>query len=270
MSTPTDIKTIVDTALLAAEPAELVPGKVYAWLTPSGSVQRVDLTGDEHRDAPARKTGTTTLRDVASFLAYHGKHSDPASEVYADATRLTITAVLDAHSAGTPRFGKHRAVLALRTTEAWDQWLAKDNRLIGQAEFAEHLEDHLAELIEPDAATMLEIAQSFQATTKADFTSSTRLASGQRQLSYVEETTARAGGKGQLTIPETFEIGLVPFEGSDPYKLTARFRYRIADGQLRLGYKLDRPGDVLRAAFADVLAAVADAVEQPVLNGTPA
>ncbi len=161
-------------------------------------------------------------------------------------------------------------MLRLRTTDAWKQWGAKDNRLMSQEEFAEHLEDHLAELVSPPAAEMLEIAQSFQASIKAEFQSSTRLSSGQRQFQYVETVASKAGQKGQLTIPETFEIGLVPFEGAAPYKMTARFRHRIEGDRLRLAYKLERPDDVLRAAFADVLAAVTEAVEEPVMNGSPA
>lgn len=269
MTNVDNIQAVIDTAVRATDPTKLEPGKVYGWLAPTGQVHKIDLTGDEYRDTPARKTGTTTVRDVPSFLAYFGKHADEHTEVYADAEQLTITAVLDANTNDSARWGRHRIHLALRTTEAWRQWAEHDGKLMSQEVFAEHLEDHLAELVNPTAAEMLEIAQSFQATSKAEFASSTRLASGQRQFQYVETATTKAGQKGQLTVPETFEIGLVPFEGSVPYKLTARFRYRIHPDGLRLGYKLDRPHDTRAAAFGDVLAAVAEAIEQPVMNGSP-
>lgn len=264
-----NVRTIVDTATLAAAPAELETGKVYAFRTPSG-VQKFDLTGDEYKAQPSRKTGTTTVSDAQSFISYWTKHSDADSEVYANADRLTITAVLDANTAHSARWGGHRLHLGLRLTDAWTQWIDKDGALLKQEEFAEFLEDHLPELLEPAAADMLEIAQSFQAATKVDFQSGTRLATGQRQFQYVETTTAKAGQKGQLTIPEQFTIGLVPFEGSEGYKLTARLRYRIVDTQLRIGYKLDRPGDILRTAFGDVATAVAEQVDSPILNGGPA
>lgn len=267
--TNTEAQTIVETALRTAPPAELEPGKVYAFHTPAG-IHKVDLTGDEYRDAPRRKAGLTTVRDADSFRAYFDKHSDMHSEVYADAERLTVTAVLDAHEPDAPRWSSHMLKLGLRETEAWRQWTNLDGKLISQEQFAEFLEDHLPELLEPAAADMLEIAQSFQATTKVDFQSGTRLATGQRQFEYVETTTAKAGQKGQLTIPETFVIGLVPFEGSEGYRLTARLRYRIVDTQLRIGYKLDRPGDIRDTAFRDVVTAIGEQIEQPVMNGTPA
>lgn len=264
-----NVQTIVDTALRSAERHELEPGKYYVFNTPNG-ISDVDLTGDEFKDAPSRKKGLATVRDAISFLAYYGKHADGSSEVYADNERLTITAVLDANTADTARWGGHRLQLALRTTDAWKQWLALDGKLMAQEQFAEFLEDHLPELLSPDSATMLEIAQSIQGVAKAEFQSGTRLATGERKLAYVETVTAKAGQKGELVIPETFVIGVVPFEGSEGYQLNARLRYRINGGPLQLGYKLERPADVLRTAFTDVVEAIGDNITVPVLNGTPA
>jgi len=266
-STNGEAQTIVDAALRSAPPTELQPGKVYAFHTQTG-VHKVDLTGPA--TAPDRKVGTTTVRDAASFHAYFEKHADVDSEVYADADRLTVTAVLDAHQADAPRFSSHVLKLSLRETEAWKQWAARDGKLMDQETFAEFLEDHLPELLEPTAADMLEIAQSFQATSKVEFQSASRLSSGQRQFQYVETGTTKAGQKGQLAVPETFTIGLVPFEGSEGYRLTARLRYRIGQNGLQLGYKLERPDEVRRTAFADVVTAIGEEIEQPVMNGAPA
>ncbi|NUS86346.1 MAG: DUF2303 family protein [Streptomyces sp.] len=269
VSAPGEAETIVNTALRSAEHHELEPGKFYVFNTPTG-IADVDLTGPEHTGIPPRKRGTTTVRDAVSFLAYWAKHSDTSSEVYADAEKLTVTAVLDAHHPEAPRFGSHRLHLALRETEAWKQWMRCDGLLVSQDAFAEFLEDHLPELLDPDSATMLEIAQSFQAAVKVDFQSATRLSSGQRQFQYVETQTSKAGQKGTLSVPETFTIGLVPFEGSEGYRLTARLRHRITPDGLKLGYKLERPDEVRRTAFADVVKAIGAEIDTPVMNGTPA
>lgn len=269
MTNTDNAQVIVDTALRSAEHHELELGKFYVFNTPSG-IADVDLTGDQYKDAPTRKHGTTVVRDAVSFLAYYGKHADENSEVYADAEKLTITAVLDADTTDAARWGGHRLHLALRETEAWKQWIRCDGHLLSQDAFAEFLEDHLPELLEPTAAEMLEIAQSFQAAVKVDFQSATRLSSGQRQFQYVETQTSKAGQKGQLTVPEVFTIGLVPFDGSEGYKLTARLRHRITQDGLKLGYKLERPDDIRRTAFADVVKAIGEEIDTPVMNGTPA
>lgn len=49
----------------------------------------------------------------------------------------------------------------------------------------------------------------------------------------------------------------------------ARFRYRINDGSLWLGIALDRPRDVLRAAFDGVCTDVAAATSLPIWQGSP-
>jgi len=275
--TGADLRAVIDVAQQATEPHRLDTGAVYAVHTSSGDVRTIDLTGDQYRDRPARKAGTATVRDARSFLDYYTKHYDDASEVYADVTKLSVTAVLDAHEGadGGPRWGRHRLVLALRHTPAWTAWTEKNSKLLGQEEFAEFIEDHLPEIVDPPAANMLEIAQSIQATTKTSFKSGTRLDTGQRQLVYEETGNASAGKRGQLTIPETFAIGLTPFEGAAAYRLNARLRYRIADGTLRIGYKLDRPEDTIATAFADVTASLLATQERPsavdsILNGTPA
>lgn len=262
-------QAIIDTATRAVPPAELEPGKIYAFHTPGG-VHRVDLTGPEYREYPARKTGTTTVRDAGSFITFWDKHSDKQSEVYADADRLSVTAVLDANAENTARWGGHRLVLSLRETDAWKQWVTNDGKLIDQETFAGFIEDHLPEILEPAAAEMLEIAQSISGTVKAEFASGVRLATGQRQLQYTETVTAKAGQKGTLVIPEVFTVGLVPFEGSDGYRLTARLRYKIEGSSLLIGYKLDRPADVRRKAFEDVVTTIDEGIETPILNGTPA
>lgn len=271
MSTPTDIQAVIDTAIATTGHEELHAGSIYAFRTPEG-VQIVDLY-DSHRTTPERKTGTTTVRDAASFITLWEKHSDADSEAYADVETLAITAVLNANgtSAGDARYGDHRLTLALRTTQAWREWTKNDGSQMQQEAFAEFLEDHLPDLQEPTGAEMLEIAQSIRGTNKAEFASGSRLQSGQRTFQYTEDTKVTAGAKGTLVVPETFKIGIVPFEGAAGYNLTARLRYRIGrDSGLTLGYKLERPATVLTAAFEDVRTAIGEQISTPILNGTPA
>lgn len=270
VSTGGDTQAIAALAQQALAAKEVEAGGIYLVATASGDVREFDLTGSRYTGRLDRKTGTTVVRDAASFLTYYAKHKDDASEVYSDVEKLSVTAVLDAHSADEPGFGEHRLTLALRRTKAWQEWLALDGQLVDQDRFANFLEDQLPYLENPDAATMLEIAQSIKATTKAEFQSSSRLQSGERRFVFTEDTTAKAGSKGDLQIPETFVIAVPPFEGASPYRMNARFKYRLGGGHLHLGFKLEQPEERAKAAFADVLAAIAEGIDTPVLNGTPA
>ncbi|MFD3749711.1 DUF2303 family protein [Streptomyces cyaneofuscatus] len=266
-------QAVIDVAMRAGQPRQLDPGFIYTLVTPGGGVQKVDLTGPEHTGIPARKSGTTLVRDVDSFLVYFDKHGDESSEVYADVESRTITAVLDAHTADDARWGGHRLELRLRPTSAWRAWTSIDGQLVPQGQFAEFIEDNLVDLVEPDSATMLELAESFEATTSAEFQSSQRLDSGQRRFSFVEDVQAKAGHKGEITIPATLTLALRPFEGCEAYRVTARFRYRLdrQKGALTLGFKIERPEDILAAAFEDIRTLVDDGIpeEIAVLNGAP-
>jgi uncharacterized protein YfdQ (DUF2303 family) len=266
----TAIGEVADLATAATEPSELTLGGYYT-VVAGGQLHQVDLTGDKHRDAPRRKTGRTIVRDVASFAAYWGKHQlDGSSEVYADRDALTVTAVLDAHSDVTPGWAEHRLVLQLQHTTAWRAWNEVSGREMDQETFANFLEDNRADIVRPAAAEMLEVAQSIQAATKVDFTSAHRLVDGQRRIAYTETVESRAGAKGELAIPAEIELGLFVFKGAAlADSVSARFRHRINGGSLRLMFKLDRPADVVDAAFDGVVAEVAEACAATVLRGTP-
>lgn len=268
----------LDAGTRLAEPTQLAEGQDYAFLVPDGgSVEIVRNDLDQFRARPRRKTGTVTVRDAASFIAYVDKHGIEDTELWADPVKYALVAVLNAHGEsdaagneeGWAGWGDHRVRLDLAKTRAWAAWESLDGKLVDQVTFAEHLEQRLADIRVPAGADMLELAQTFTGKRNVQFESSQRLADGQTQLRYHEQIDAKAGSKGDIAIPEAFELGLVPFEGAQGYKVPARFRYRIHDGALRLGYVLERPEDVLRSAFDDIVKAVDEGTTQTVFMGTP-
>jgi uncharacterized protein YfdQ (DUF2303 family) len=269
----TAVSEIADLATCATEPSALELGKYYTVIA-GGQLHKVDLTGDQYQAQPRRKIGATAVRDVASFAAYWAKHRrDSISEVYANRDALAVVAVLDAHGADPDATGwaQHRLVLGLKHSAAFMAWKSGDARDMTQEEFAEFLEDNRADIASPPAAEMLEVAQSIQAATKVDFSAGYRLADGQRRLSYTETVESRAGTKGELAIPAEIRVRLPVFDGAEVAdELTARFRHRIVNGQLRLSYRLDRPDDVVSSAFEGIVAEVGEACATTVLRGQPA
>ena len=237
----------------------------------------LDFTKKYEADAPhpIRKKGTVYVQDAGSFIRYIVKHGLPETEVYADLRGMKLVGVINAHAESSGEqenaagHGDHRVVLELVTTDAWNAWVGRDKKPQTQEQFAEHLEDRANDVIEPDAATMLEIASSLMAATGVDFKSALRLSDGQVHFRYEETTTARAGENGELEIPQTFTIAVAPFEGADPVELVARFRYRITSGNLSLFYALLNPDDIVRAAFTDYVDTVAEHIEQPLFKGRP-
>ncbi len=276
-----DVEAAVAAGQKIAKPAPLgSSGRFFAVANPvTGETEVVDvdeLRYDHEHEHAARKTGERTLRDAESFVAYVTRHGGPDTEVWADVKQRAVLAVINADApgrTGNPGHGDHRATLKLRTTTAWDEWLKLDGKLVGQEQFAEHIETRQLEVIDPAGGTLLEIASTFKATKAVEFESAKRLSDGQTVLEYRETVNASAGKKGDLAIPETFTLALAPFEGAAPYKITARLRTRVDGGHLYIGYLLDRPDEVLEAAFADILRQVTTGLDDtgiPILNGWPA
>ena len=268
---------IRDQTRLATAPTEIEPG-LFIVVDTNGDHQLIDARDHIQRtkDHPRRKTGSVTITQHDSFTEYLAKHSLTETEVWADINKDSITAVINAHSAapdpddeGTAGWGDHRATLQLVTTQDWRDWATGNGKLVGQQEFAEFVEQHLPNFLRPSAADMLELAQTIKGHTKVSFESSKRVKSGETAIEWREDTTAAAGKKGTLEIPDTIDLGMQVYEGGVPYKLTARFRYRIGGGTLLLGYVLERAGDVKRDAFGQVVGQVATDTGCEVWHGTP-
>lgn len=243
---------------------------LFGTALPSGySHEITDL--EQYAEAPRRSKGRTRLVDAESFARYYKKHSiDGASTMYSDVQNQVIVGVLnDSGGPVSPGWRDHVVTLALTKTPAWLRWIANDGKLLDQTSFAEHIEASTPDIVVPDAATMLEVAQSFHAHTSAAFESQKRLRDGQTQLMYRENVTAQAGEKGELEVPSEIQLSLAPFEVGEFYEVLARIRFRIPGGRLSIGYQLDRPDDILRKAFADVVASVEERVGETVLYGTP-
>lgn len=228
---------------------------VYA--VPEGhTLETIDV--EKYQETPASKRGTVVLHTPASFARYVKQHTTDGTAVYADIRSRSVVGLLNGHepgglAKGDPGWGDHRVSLSLQHTPEWNVWAALDGKLIEQDAFAYHIEERLIDIVDPPGAHILELAQSFQAHTSAQFRRAQRLDNGETQLTYEETIDAKAGHKGQIEIPAEFTIVLVVFEGGKPVELTARLRYRIREGHLLLGFQIVRKEDVVREAFAEVV-----------------
>jgi uncharacterized protein YfdQ (DUF2303 family) len=254
-----DIQLALDAGRQMADPYFLETGKIWSLRTRHG-VAVVDLSGDEYRDRPRRKTGTTTVDDIDSLLAYIGKHGDPdTTEVYACTQNLQFVAVLDAHGKAGEQadWCGHRVALSAEFHPRFATWKGMDRRWMTQEDMAGFIETNMSAVVEPDAATLLEIVSSFQAVTNVAFKAGIQTQSGQRVLSYVESTSASAGAKGEIQVPAQLTLGLPVFRASRKRDVVeARFQFRVRQGDLSMRYVLVDLDDVIQAGFAEFTTSV--------------
>lgn len=243
---------------------------------------------ERHAVAPSDKRGIVKVYDEASFCAYVTAHKRPGTQVFADIARTQIIAVLDHHAPdvpgpppaeteeplqGLPGWGRHRCELVTRLTPEWVAWTGRHGKKTNQVEFAEFIENHIAEIAEPTGSTLLEMVRTLEVKRDAEFRSAINLTTGETQLLY-EESVDGTAQKGMTKIPKEFILGLAPFEtdvARELYRLVARLRYRMDGGKLTIWIDLLNPEKVLEAAFRERLATVQAGLHlTPLMGEAPA
>ncbi len=285
----TDAETIVRTAIAAAAPlvftrgGEHAPPDVLVHNVADGyEIRTTDL--EQFAANPRRARGTVYPGTVDDFVKYVERFGDDRTTVWVHAEAGRVEAVLDDHLPvhpgiaigdepvplldAVPGHGDHRAILQLLQTPEWAVWADADGKQFNQVDFAEHIEANAKEIVEPNGADLLELAQSFHAVSSATFRSAKRLVDGQTQVQYDETINASAGKSGELKVPPEFTLAIRPFVGEPAYALTARLRYRVSSGNLSLSYLLNRPHDVVRDALEGVAKRLAETFPN-VYVGTP-
>ncbi len=268
------VSAAVLAGLQLGEPKLIHDGKAVV-IVPNGcEVKEFDRKYDPR--LPDHVKAKFEAHDADSFIRYFDQFRSPHSQVLCDLKRAIFTAVLDYHAAPTeaagpaPAWREHIAIFPCPRTVEWETWMGQNKREMSQAPFAQFIEDNLPDIAEPDGNVILEVAKTLQAKTNVNFASATRLDNGQTQFLYQETIEAKAGDRGTLNIPEKFVLGIRPFEGSEPYRMDARLRYRLKEGSLSFWYDLLRPHKIIEDALAGMLAKIEAETGVTVLRGMAA
>jgi uncharacterized protein YfdQ (DUF2303 family) len=219
---------------------------------------------------PDRVRNTITLSDLRSFCAYVNEGKTPETRIFAqpDMKKPTFVAMIDYHAPdGQPSWCTHKAILVLTQTPEWETISAHDEKEMSQVEFAEFLEDNQIYIVEPDGATMLEIAKSLEQSSAGSFKSRVRLSDGDVALSYSTGIEARAGQDGTLTIPERIRLLLSPFEGMLAVGMEARFKTRLRPPTLTLSYVIVRKRQLILSMIEGATGMIAAETQVPIFCG---
>lgn len=215
---------------------------------------------NEQLPAPYSLKQNIELLTEDSFVEYFNRYASESSTIFVNDKDSTFTAVFDYHKSPTePQWKRHTAIYKCPKTKEWGSWIESNNKKMSQEEFALFIEENIKEIVEPDGATMLQIASTLKATSTTDFRSSIRLDNGEVQLTYIEKIEGQAGVSAQLQTPEKITLVVAPFMKGAAYNVEARFRYRINQGTLTMWYTLIRPHIFVDDAFTDVVNKVNEA-----------
>ncbi len=231
--------------------------------------------GYELRELPNVEGVPAHIREIEkvgtaeAFIAYFQRFANGGSLVFVDIPSAQFTGIIDYHEAepigNKASLCAHRVVFTAPETPEWQAWRKNNAQDMPQEDFAQFIEDMAPDLIEPDAATMLEVASTLQATTEVSFHRAIRLDNGQTQLHYNQQINGSAGEQGRLTIPTVIKIGVQFFRGGARYELDARFRYRLRNGGVKLRYELVRPEKAVEAALHDLIDSIKSGIAPALL-----
>jgi uncharacterized protein YfdQ (DUF2303 family) len=246
---------------------------------------------DAYLTAPERREGVALVYDMPSFIDHVKRFADSDSVIFADPTPGTpsLVAVLDYHRAGAtsePRFGKHRTRYAFPLSDEWKAWKAKNAQGFTQKEFAEFIEDRIADIADSYSASdsslqlaaklggtfatpgkLVDLSREFSVREGSAVKQAQNLSSGEAQISYVTQHTDDDGKP--LKVPSLFLIHIPVFRAGAPYEIAVRLRYRLKEGRITWFYELYRADKVFDHAFNEACANAAASTGLPVIVGSP-
>lgn len=223
---------------------------------------------------PPRKRAVVQCRDVVSFATYLEQHRASNTIVFATLNKSAslFRAVIDYHQPGedgNAGWCEHIAEFRPERSEEFGRWVNASGQWLRQQEFAEFLQDNSVDIVQPDAATVLEVARELTAKKSVQFRSGVSLKDGTTQFTYDESLTTGGGAKGHLEVPEKFTIQIPIHAHGGSYSVPARLRYRIEDGgRLMFRFDLVQFHKLLEVVNSELLATVKAASKCEVLLAT--
>jgi uncharacterized protein YfdQ (DUF2303 family) len=214
-------------------------------------------------EQPARVRTTLAFAGLVSALSYINRFKDEGSVVLLKRDG-SFEAVLDYHEPAKAlengaRWGTHRAQFKPTFSERWMVWFNAHKRPMDQRAFAEFVEDNAADFLAPSGGAMLDVARTLEAKQSVNFKSGIRTDNGDVSLVFEETTVAKAGQRGDLSIPSQFTIGIPVLLGEEPRPVEVRLKYVVKDGVVVFSIEILRLAAVLELITREIGASVKNA-----------
>jgi uncharacterized protein YfdQ (DUF2303 family) len=179
---------------------------------------------------PVNPVGTFTLLTPESFAAAVINNQDERSKVFADSENGLISCVFDfLKNGGQSReagWGQLRAEIKFSESRKLKEW-RRTLEWMNQTDFANFLEDHLEDVLEPSGQDLLSIATDLEASSSGSFKGKVNLQNGSTKLCYQDDVETT------VEVPRLLTLGIPLFEHGDKYKLGARLRFVISGGSVK-------------------------------------
>lgn len=214
---------------------------------------------------PNNPVGTLTLLTPESFAAAITHHRDDRTKVFADVEQSKITAVFDFLQSGGKKdretgWGQLRAEIGFAESRKLKEW-RKTLEWMSQMDFANFLEDHLEDVIDPTGQHLLEIATDLEASSSGSFKGRVNLDNGSVRLAYQDDVETT------VEVPRNLTLGIPLFEHGERYKLGARLRFVISGGAVKFRLLFTNLQDAKEQEFEAIAQSVEEKTAQSIYRG---
>ena len=243
---------------------------------------------DQHLPHPRRPKGVTKHDTLASIIDHAKRHSAPEGSVaFCSLTGLTprLTVVYNDHPADFEHAGWRdwRSVYEFPFSDAWQRWNGAAGRTLSVQEFAQLLEDGIADIRDPSSvpdapklegveyakpSTLLTLAEGLSVHVDQQVVHYQRLASGASQISFAEKHETIVNGE-PVTLPGGFLLAIPVFVGGLAYPVPVRLRYRVKDKQVTWTIVLHDAAGVRRDAIIEAAERFKAECQLPLFYGSP-
>jgi uncharacterized protein YfdQ (DUF2303 family) len=214
------------------------------------------IVPDELFTLPDHPRGQVQAESIDALLDYIGMHLRDQTVVLASLRLMNIAAIFDWHANADDMngWGEHSCTFPLQFTREWQDWTRISGQPLTQLKFAEFIEEHLEDIVDPKAADVLTVATSLSGMRKVSFTNAVRLQNGDTSLCWEETTDAKAAG--DVRVPSGLKLRIPVFKGAEEsttFEVSGLFRYRIHEGKLSFEVKLLHCDNIAELAFDEVV-----------------
>jgi uncharacterized protein YfdQ (DUF2303 family) len=204
-----------------------------------------------HSDRIRRPDESVKIFREESFRNYWGRFSNDNSVCFGDLDGLTLSAVIDYHSAdGTPAHCKHSSSFTPRLDIGWKFWKGCSGKFMSQRDFQRVLEERTDDIIDPEGAGLLDLIANLEATMRIEAGDVHRLDNGSRNIQYRKANQFA----GDVTIPARIRIATGVFEGAPVQEVPVLLRWDVDDETHKAKFALEIPDikGVEQAAFTNL------------------
>jgi uncharacterized protein YfdQ (DUF2303 family) len=201
---------------------------------------------NQHRIRPR---GRILVDDLESFIAaVKAEEHEHESAIFVSHSNSLIEAVINhgsmASEAGGQGWGwaDRRISYKVKQSRQLTEWLNR-TKATDQVEFAEFLEDHARDVMQPSSADIQEIVLELEATKEGICKSRVNMANGSMALQFSDEVHTSVELPRQITL-------IIPlYDGGPATTVKANFRLRIIDQRPKFALSFPGLQDLLRDGF---------------------